>query len=110
VLLEEVDGGIISRYEVLKEAGREHPHLPESIDGHQRRFGRAPQLLSADRGLYSNEGEETAKRAGIRRVALPRRGAGSPKNARRSMRSSVGSQEGVWVPGWHRGAHKKRAA
>jgi IS5 family transposase len=74
VLLDEVDGGIISRYEVLKEAGREHPHLPESIDGHQRRFGRAPELLTADRGLYSKEGEETAKRTGIRRVALPQSG------------------------------------
>jgi IS5 family transposase len=71
VLLDEVDGGIISRYEVLKEAGREHPHLPESIDGHRRLFGWAPELLTADRGLYSKEGEETAKRAGIRRVALP---------------------------------------
>jgi IS5 family transposase len=74
VLLDEVDGGIISRYEVLKEAGREHPHLPESIDGHRRLFGRAPELLTADRGLYSKEGEETAKRAGIRRVALPQSG------------------------------------
>src|SRR5215211_95620 len=74
VLLDEVDGGIISRYEVRKEAGREHPHLPESIDGHRRLFGRAPELLTADRGLYSKEGEETAKRAGIRRVALPQSG------------------------------------
>lgn len=32
VLIEEVEGGIISRYEVLSEAGREHPHLPKSIE------------------------------------------------------------------------------
>jgi IS5 family transposase len=74
VLLDEVDGGIISRYEVLKEAGREHPHLPESIEGHCERFGRAPELLAGDRGLYSKEGEEAAKKAGIRRVALPQSG------------------------------------
>jgi IS5 family transposase len=74
VLLDEVDGGIISRYEVLKEAGREHPHLPESIEGHHERFGRAPELLAGDRGLYSKEGEQAAKRAGIRRVALPQSG------------------------------------
>src|SRR3712207_388149 len=74
VLIDEVDGGIISRYEVLKEAGREHPHLPESIEGHRERFGRAPELLAGDRGLYSKEGEEVAKRAGIRRVALPQSG------------------------------------
>ena len=29
VLIDEVEGGIISRYEVLSEAGRVHPHLPE---------------------------------------------------------------------------------
>src|SRR5215208_5519855 len=74
VLLDEVEGGIISRYEVLKEAGREHPHLPESIEGHRERFGRAPELLAGDRGLYSKEGEEAAKKAGIRRVALPQSG------------------------------------
>ena len=36
VLLDEVDEGIISRYEVLKEAGREHPHCRKAsmaIDG-----------------------------------------------------------------------------
>ena len=59
---------------MLKEAGREHPHLPESIEGHCERFGRAPELLAGDRGLYSKEGEEAAKKAGIRRVALPQSG------------------------------------
>jgi transposase, IS5 family len=79
VLLDEVDGGIISRYEVLSEAGREHPHLPESIEGHRERFGRAPDLLTGDRGLYSKEGEEVAKKAGIRRVALPQSGRPTQK-------------------------------
>jgi IS5 family transposase len=79
VLIDEVDGGIISRYEVLSEAGREHPHLPQSIEGHRERFGRVPELLSADRGLYSKANEESAKRAGIRRVALPQSGRPTKK-------------------------------
>jgi IS5 family transposase len=79
VLLDEVDGGIISRYEVLSKAGREHPHLPESIEGHRERFGRAPELLTADRGLYSKANEQTAKKAGIRRVALPQSGRPTKK-------------------------------
>src|ERR671912_3034037 len=74
VLLDEVDGGIISRYEVLSESGREHPHLPERIEGHRERFGKAPDLLAADRGLYSKANEQSAKKAGIRRVALPQSG------------------------------------
>ena len=79
VLIDEVEGGIISRYEVLSEAGREHPHLPESIEGHRERFGRAPELLTADRGLYSKANEEAAKKAGIRRVALPQSGRPTKK-------------------------------
>jgi transposase, IS5 family len=79
VLIDEVDGGIISRYEVLCEAGREHPHLPESIEGHRERFGRAPELLTADRGLYSKANEQSAKKAGIRRVALPQSGRPTKK-------------------------------
>jgi transposase, IS5 family len=79
ILLDEVDGGIISRYEVLSEAGREHPHLPESIEGHRERFGKAPELLTADRGLYSKANEQAAKKAGIRRVALPQSGRPTKK-------------------------------
>jgi IS5 family transposase len=79
VLLDEVDGGIISRYEVLSEAGREHPHLPKSIEGHQERFGRVPELLTADRGLYSKANEDIAKKTGIRRVALPQSGRPTKK-------------------------------
>ena len=93
VLIDEVEGGIISRYEVLSEAGREHPHLPESIEGHRERFGRAPELLSADRGLYSKANEEAAKKAGIRRVALPHRVAALRRSEKSTNSSSDGSGE-----------------
>jgi transposase, IS5 family len=74
VLIDEVDGGIISRYELLEEMGREHPHLFASIEAHQEHFGRAPELLAADRGLYSAENERLAQEAGIKRIVLPKSG------------------------------------
>jgi transposase, IS5 family len=74
VLIDEVDGGIISRYEILEEVGREHPHLPASLEAHQEHFRRAPQLLAADRGLYSAENERLAHQAGVKRVVLPKSG------------------------------------
>jgi transposase, IS5 family len=74
VLIDEVDGGIISRYEILEEVGREHPHLPASLEAHQQHFRRAPQLLAADRGLYSAENERLAHQAGVKRVVLPKSG------------------------------------
>jgi IS5 family transposase len=74
VLIDEVDGGIISRYEILEEVGREHPHLPASLEAHQEHFRRAPQLLAADRGLYSAENERFAHQAGVKHVVLPKSG------------------------------------
>jgi IS5 family transposase len=74
VLLDEVDGGIISRYEILEEIGREHPHLPASLEVHQEHFGRAPYLLAADRGLYSAENERLAHQAGVKHIVLPKSG------------------------------------
>jgi IS5 family transposase len=74
VLIDEVDGGIVSRYEILEEVGREHPHLPASLEAHQERFGRAPHLLAGDRGLYSTENERLAQQAGIKRIVLPKSG------------------------------------
>jgi IS5 family transposase len=62
VLIDEVDGGIVSRYELMEEVGREHPHLPASLEAHQEHFGRAPYLLAADRGLYSTENERLAQK------------------------------------------------
>jgi IS5 family transposase len=74
VLIDEVDGGIISRYELLEEVGREHPHLPASLEAHRERFGGAPELLAADRGLYSAENERLAEESGVKRIVLPKSG------------------------------------
>ena len=54
--------------------GREHPHLPASLESHQAHLGRAPQLLAADRGLYSAENERLAQEAGVKRIVLPKSG------------------------------------
>jgi hypothetical protein len=45
VLPDEVDGGVVSRYEILEEVGREHPHPPTGLEAHQKHFGGAPELL-----------------------------------------------------------------
>jgi transposase, IS5 family len=82
VLIDEVDGGIVSRYEILEEIGREHPHLPASLEAHREHFGGAPQLLAGDRGLYSAENEKTAQQAGVKRVVLPKSGKPSEKRKR----------------------------
>ncbi len=74
VLLDEVEGGIVSHYAILADVGLEHPQLPAHLDVHQQHFGRAPDLLAGDRGLYSPENEERAHARGVKQVALPRTG------------------------------------
>jgi IS5 family transposase len=66
----------------MEEVGREHPHLPASLEAHQEHFGRAPELLAADRGFYSAENEKTAQQAGVKRVVLPKNGKPSEKRKR----------------------------
>jgi IS5 family transposase len=51
VWLEEVEGGLISGYRLLAEAGQDSPSLADSLAGHQRRCGKPPWLLAADRGV-----------------------------------------------------------
>lgn len=81
--LDEVDGGIVSRYALLDEAGPDHPHVPASLTGHYARFGRPPDVLAGDRGTYSSANETLAHQAGVRQVALPYAGRASPARARR---------------------------
>jgi IS5 family transposase len=87
VLIDEVDGGIISRYEILAYSGSERSELPESLRAHQQRFGRAPFLLAGDRGLYSAENEQIARRSGVKRVVLPKSGKLSEKRKHHEKQS-----------------------
>jgi IS5 family transposase len=80
VWLEEVEGGIISGYRILAEAGQDFPYLPDSLAAHQRRFGKPPWLLAADRGVYSAANEAVAQQARITHVVIPY--AGKPPPAR----------------------------
>ena len=77
--LDEVEGGITTGYAVLEQGGgRDQPYLADGLAGHKRRFGRAPRLPAADRGMASAADERLAKEAGVRRVALPHVGKAPP--------------------------------
>jgi IS5 family transposase len=81
--LDEVDGGIISRYTILEAAGPDHPYLAASLTGHQQRFGHPPWLVAGDRGVFSPDNEVLAERAGVKRVVLPSAGKATPERAQR---------------------------
>lgn len=73
--LGEVEGGIISEFRLLDDGGGlDHPELPASLEAHQQRFGRPPNLLAGDRGVFSPENEEVAQKLGIKQIVLPATG------------------------------------
>ena len=72
--LDEVEGGIVSRYVLVPGAGTDHAQLAGSLAGHKTRFGRAPWLVAGDRGVASADNEALAKKAGVKRIVLPRKG------------------------------------
>jgi IS5 family transposase len=95
--LDEVEGGLISRYALLTQPGQDQPYLADSLAGHQERFGHPPWLLAGDRGVYSVANERRAQEAGVQRIVLP--ATGKPSAARRQQERS----------GWWRRGFRFRA-
>jgi transposase, IS5 family len=79
IRLDEVEGGIITGYTVLEQGGgQDQPYLADALANHAKQFGRAPDLLAADRGMASAANERLAKEAGVKHVALPHVGKAPP--------------------------------
>lgn len=81
--LDEVEGGIVSRYVLLDQPGQDQPHLAGSLAGHQERFGHPPWLVAGDRGVFSAANERLAQQAGVKRIVLPATGKPSAERQRR---------------------------
>jgi len=74
VWLDEVDGGIVSGYRILKGNPSDKHQWKPSLDHHVKLFGRSPDQASADRGVYSAPNEAYAEKIGVKRVILPKPG------------------------------------
>ena len=74
IVLDEVDGGLITRYAVMAGNPPDAPELPTSLAHHQARFGRAPAVLTADRAFFTLDNDQLARTLRIGSIALPRKG------------------------------------
>lgn len=74
VWLDEVDGGILTRWKVLAGNPNDDRQWLPSLDHHIECFGTAPQQASADRGVHSPHNEHQAQQRGVQRVILPQPG------------------------------------
>jgi IS5 family transposase len=74
VWLDEVDGGIVSNYRILKGNPHDTQQLVPSLDQHIKNFGSPPKVVTTDRGVYSQTNENYAQSLGVKEVILPKGG------------------------------------
>jgi IS5 family transposase len=74
VVLDEVDGGLVTRYAVLAGNPPDAPELPTSLAHHQACFDHAPAVLTADRAFFTLDNDQLARDLRIPSIALPRQG------------------------------------
>lgn len=74
IWLDEVDGGIVSNYRVLKGNPNDKTQWLPSLEQHEVLFDRPPDQASGDQGLYSPDNEIQAQQMGVQRVILPKPG------------------------------------
>ena len=74
VWLDEVDGGIISNYRILKGNPHDTQQLIPSLDKHIDNFGFPPKVVTTDRGVYSQINENYADVLGVKEIILPKGG------------------------------------
>ncbi len=71
----EVDGGLISAWEVIAQGNPPDDRmLPPLLRHHRKRFGHAPHVLAGDRGVFSPANERLAKKLGVEQIVLPQKG------------------------------------
>jgi IS5 family transposase len=88
VMLDEVDGGLVTRYRVLVGNPPDAPELPTSLAHHQRCFDRAPAVLAADRAFFTLDNDQLARDLRIPSVALPRQGPQTPQHQQVRQRAA----------------------
>lgn len=81
VWLDEVEGGLVSHWQVLAGNPPDDEQWQPAIDHHLVQFGHPPWQVSADRALYSPTNEAYAHKKGVTHVILPK--AGRKDDARR---------------------------
>jgi IS5 family transposase len=97
VVLDEVEGGLVTRYDLLAGNPPDAEALPASLAHHRARFACAPALVAADRGFGTADNERAATAAGVTRACLPRPGHQPP------------ARQAVERQGWFRRGRRWRA-
>jgi IS5 family transposase len=82
VRIDEVENGIVSHYDVTDGNPADQPQWVPALKKHMEQFGQPPGMATADRGFFSADNEQQAKKLGVEKVALPARGRLAKKRAK----------------------------
>jgi IS5 family transposase len=74
IVLDEVEGGLVTRFRVLGPGEVERRELASAVVHHRAVFGRAPHLVAGDRGFHVAGQEAALKATGVRHVVVPAAG------------------------------------
>lgn len=83
VRIDEVENGIVSAYQIATGNPADQQQWRPALETHQKTFGQAPYLATADRGFWSGANEKLAEEMGVERIVLPGRGRLSKERAAR---------------------------
>jgi IS5 family transposase len=78
VKIQEAENQIVIAFEVYDQKPSDSDLLIPSIEAHQERMGRTPDLAAADAGFYSAKNVAEAEEMGVKRVSVPNRSTKSP--------------------------------
>jgi IS5 family transposase len=88
VVVDEVEGGLVTRYHLLDDGESEHGEVPLALAHHRAVFGHAPTLLTGDRGMHSPDNARIAREAGVQHLVIPRAGPVTPAQRAREQERS----------------------
>jgi len=74
VVIDEVEGGIVTRFAVLEDKTAEQGQVAPALEHHRRVFARPPRLVAGDRGVHAPDNERIAREAGVKHLVIPRSG------------------------------------
>ena len=82
IKIQEAENQIITDYEVCHQRPADSTLFIKSIEAHQQKLGRMPDLAAADAGFYSEANEKAAYKMGVQRVSMPNRSTKSAERRR----------------------------
>src|SRR5580658_151417 len=73
VKIQEAENQIVTHYEVFEEKPADTALLVDSVAKHEELLGRAPELVAADAGFYTQANEKDLEDRGVPRISIPNR-------------------------------------